>query len=124
MTGAGLTPVGLIVLMTVIWLLLGALIDSISDILLTVPVFVPLAAAAGIDPIAFAIYGIIVIEAGLLTPPMGLLIFTVKSSVTDSDVTLGDIFRGSVPFWILMLGVAVLILLRPELATWLPALVF
>jgi len=123
-TGAGLTPVGLIVLMTVIWLLLGALIDSISDILLTVPVFVPLAAAAGIDPIAFAIYGIIVIEAGLLTPPMGLLIFTVKSSVTDPGVTLGDIFRGSVPFWILMLGVAALILLRPELATWLPALVF
>ena len=123
-TGAGLTPVGLVVLMTVIWLLLGALIDSISDILLTVPVFVPLAAAAGIDPIAFAIYGIIVIEAGLLTPPMGLLIFTVKSSVTDPEVTLGDIFRGSVPFWILMLGVAALILLRPELATWLPALMF
>ena len=123
-TGAGLTPVGLIVLMTVIWLLLGALIDSISDILLTVPVFVPLAAAAGFDPIAFAIYGIIVIEAGLLTPPMGLLIFTVKSSVTDPDVTLGDIFRGSVPFWILMLGVAALILLSPELATWLPGLMF
>ena len=123
-TGAGLTPVGLIVLMTVIWLLLGALIDSISDILLTVPVFVPLAVAAGFDPIAFAIYGIIVIEAGLLTPPMGLLIFTVKSSVTDPDVTLGDIFRGSVPFWILMLGVAALILLRPALATWLPGLMF
>ena len=69
-------------------------------------------------------YALIVIEAGLLTPPMGLLIFTVKSSVTDPEVTLGDIFRGSVPFWILMLGVAVLILLRPELATWLPALMF
>ena len=123
-TGAGLTPLGLIVLMTVIWLLLGALIDSISDILLTVPVFVPLAAAAGFDPIAFAIYGIIVIEAGLLTPPMGLLIFTVKSSVTDPDVTLGDIFRGSVPFWILMLGVAVVVLLSPSLATWLPGLIF
>ena len=122
--GAGLTPVGLIVLMTVIWLLLGALIDSISDILLTVPVFVPLAVAAGFDPIAFAIYGIIVIEAGLLTPPMGLLIFTVKSSVTDPGVTLGDIFRGAVPFWILMLGVAALILLSPELATWLPGLMF
>ena len=123
-TGAGLTPVGLIVLMTVIWLLLGALIDSISDILLTVPVFVPLAAAAGFDPIAFAIYGIIVIEAGLLTPPMGLLIFTVKSSVTDPDVTLGDIFRGAVPFWILMLGVAALILWQSSLATWLPGLMF
>ena len=123
-TGAGLTPVGLIVLMTVIWLLLGALIDSISDILLTVPVFVPLAAAAGFDPIAFAIYGIIVIEAGLLTPPMGLLIFTVKSSVADSEVTLGDIFRGSVPFWILMLAVAALVLWSPWLATWLPGLMF
>ena len=122
--GAGLTPVGLIVLMTAIWLLLGALIDSISDILLTVPVFVPLAVASGFDPIAFAIYGIIVIEAGLLTPPMGLLIFTVKSSVTDPGVTLGDIFRGAVPFWILMLGVAALILLSPELATWLPGLMF
>jgi len=123
-TGAGLTPVGLIVLMTVIWLLLGALIDSISDILLTVPVFVPLAAAAGFDPIAFAIYGIIVIEAGLLTPPMGLLIFTVKSSVADSDVTLGDIFKGSVPFWILMLSVAAIILWQPLLATWLPGIMF
>ena len=123
-TGAGLTPVGLIVLMTVIWLLLGALIDSISDILLTVPVFVPLAVAAGFDPIAFAIYGIIVIEAGLLTPPMGLLIFTVKSSVTDPEVTLGDIFRGSIPYWILMLGVALLVLWIPWLATWLPGLMF
>ena len=123
-TGAGLTPLGLIVLMTVIWLLLGALIDSISDILLTVPVFVPIALASGFDPIAFAIYGIIVIEAGLLTPPMGLLIFTVKSSVTDPSVTLGDIFRGAVPFWILMLAVAALVLWWPWLATWLPGLMF
>ena len=86
-------------------------------------VFTP-TAAAGFDPIAFAIYGIIVIEAGLLTPPMGLLIFTVKSSVTDPDVTLGDIFRGSVPFWILMLAVAVLVLWNPWLATWLPRILF
>ena len=79
---------------------------------------------AGHRLIVGAIYGIIVIEAGLLTPPMGLLIFAVKSSITDPEVALGDIFRGSVPFWILMLGVAALILLRPELATWLPALMF
>jgi tripartite ATP-independent transporter DctM subunit len=120
--GTGLTPFGLIMIMTVVWLLLGALIDSISDILLTVPIFVPIALAAGFDPIAFAIYGIIVIEAGLLTPPMGLLIFTVKSAVPDSSVTLGEIFKGSVPFWILMLVVAILILLFPKLATWLPSL--
>ena len=122
--GTGLNPWGLIMIMTVIWLLLGALIDSISDILLTVPIFVPIAAAAGFDPIAFAIYGIIVIEAGLLTPPMGLLIFTVKSSVPDPSVTLGEIFKGSIPFWILMLLVALSVLFFPSLATWLPGLMF
>ena len=122
--GTGLSPWGLIMVMTVIWLLLGALIDSISDILLTVPIFVPIAAAAGFDPIAFAIYGIIVIEAGLLTPPMGLLIFTVKSSVPDPSVTLGEIFKGSIPFWILMLLVALSVLFFPSLATWLPGLMF
>ena len=122
--GTGLSPWGLIMIMTVIWLLLGALIDSISDILLTVPIFVPIAAVAGFDPIAFAIYGIIVIEAGLLTPPMGLLIFTVKSSVPDPSVTLGEIFKGSIPFWILMLLVALSVLFFPSLATWLPGLMF
>jgi TRAP-type C4-dicarboxylate transport system permease large subunit len=122
--GTGLSPLGLIMIMTIIWLLLGAIIDSISDILLTVPIFVPIAAAAGFDPIAFAIYGIIIIEAGLLTPPMGLLIFTVKSSVPDRSVTLGDIFKGSIPFWILMLLVALSVLFFPPLATWLPGLVF
>lgn len=122
--GTGLGTFGLIVIMTLVWLLLGALIDSISDILLTVPIFVPIAIAAGFDPIAFAIYGIIVIEAGLLTPPLGLLVFTVKSSVPDNSVTLGEIFRGATPFWLLMLVVALLVLMLPALATWLPGLMF
>jgi tripartite ATP-independent transporter DctM subunit len=122
--GTGLSVVGMILVMTVIWLLLGALIDSISIILLTVPIFVPIAINAGFNEIAFAIYGILIIEAGLLTPPMGLLVFTVKAAVPDSSVTLGDIFRGSIPYWIMMLGVAALLLLVPGLATWLPGLMF
>ncbi len=122
--GTGLSVVGMILVMTVIWLLLGALIDSISIILLTVPIFVPIAINAGFNEIAFAIYGILIIEAGLLTPPMGLLVFTVKAAVPDSSVTLGDIFRGSIPYWIMMLGVAALLLLVPRLATWLPELMF
>ena len=117
-------PIGLVVVMTIIWLLLGALIDSISDILLTVPIFVPIAVAAGIDPIAFAIYGIIIIEAGLLTPPLGLLVFTVKSSVPDNSVTLSEIFGGAVPYWLMMLVVALLVIIFPALATWLPSQMF
>jgi C4-dicarboxylate transporter DctM subunit len=121
--GTGLSVIGMVLIMTVIWLLLGALIDSISIILLTVPIFVPIAVAAGFNEIAFAIYGILIIEAGLLTPPMGLLVFTVKAAVPDASVTLGDIFRGSIPYWLMMLGVATLLLLMPGLATWLPSLI-
>ncbi len=121
--GTGLTVIGMILIMTVIWLLLGALIDSISIILLTVPIFVPIATAAGFNEVAFAIYGILIIEAGLLTPPMGLLVFTVKAAVPDSTVTLGDIFRGSIPYWIMMLGVAATLLMVPAVATWLPGLI-
>ncbi len=121
--GSGLGPIGIILIMTLIWLLLGTIIDSISDILLTIPIFVPIALAAGFDPIAFAIYGILIIEAGLLTPPMGLLIFTVKAAVPDPDVRLQEIFRGAIPYWIVMIGVAISILVFPGLAAWLPGAV-
>ena len=119
-TGAGFGPFATIVVMTLVWLLLGTIIDSISGILLTLPIFFPVAMAAGIDEVAFAIYGIIVIEAGLLTPPLGLLIFTVKSAVPDPTVTQGEIFRGALPYWVLMLAVAAMIFVFPGLAAWLP----
>ena len=103
-----------------IWLILGMFIDSTSIILLTVPIFAPIAATLGIDELAFAIFGILVIEAGLLTPPFGLLIFTVKAAVPDPSVTLGMIFKGAIPYWIMILIVAVLVLVFPGLANWLP----
>jgi tripartite ATP-independent transporter DctM subunit len=117
----GYGPVGIIFVMTVIWLLLGTIVDSISDILLTVPIFYPIAMAAGMNDVAFAIYGVLIIEAGLLTPPLGLLIFAVKSAVPDPEVTLKDIFVGSIPYWIMMIGVALLVISFPSLASWLPS---
>jgi C4-dicarboxylate transporter DctM subunit len=122
--GSGLSIFGMILIMTVVWLVLGALIDSISVILITVPIFFPIAMAAGFDEIAFAIYGILIIEAGLLTPPVGLLVFTVKAAVPDPTLTLTEIFKGSIPYWIMMLVVALLILAVPELASWLPNKLF
>lgn len=104
----------------VVWMLLGMFIDSTSIILLTVPIFAPVASTIGLDPLAFAIFGILVIEAGLLTPPFGILVFTVKAAVPDTDVTLGDIFKGAIPFWILILGVAVMCIAWPQICTWLP----
>ena len=112
-------PVGIILVMVVIWLLLGMILDSISIILITAPIFAPVTAAF-FDPIAFGIFGILAIEAGLLTPPFGLLVYTVKGSIEDRAATLGDIFRGSIPYWLLMLLVMALIWAFPEIATWLP----
>lgn len=118
-----LGSIGTILLMVLVWLLMGMVLDSISIILLTVPIFAPLAESIGFDSIAFGIFGILAIEAGLLTPPFGLLVFTVKACVDDPEATLGDIFRGSVPYWFLMLIVMLLIWIYPGIATWLPSIV-
>jgi TRAP-type mannitol/chloroaromatic compound transport system permease large subunit len=119
-TGAG--PWGILLIMVAIWFVLGCLIDSISIILLTVPIFAPIAAALGFDPLAFAIMGILAIETGLLTPPFGILVFTVKAAVPDKSVTLSEIFRGSIPYWIVLLAVVAALAVFPKLATFLPSL--
>lgn len=121
---SGLSPFAILIVMTIIWLLMGMIIDSISIILLTVPIFVPLALAAGVPDLAFAIYGILIIEAGLLTPPVGLLVYTVKGTVPDKTVTLAEAFKGAVPYWIIILIVAIMILVFPAIATWLPSKTF
>ncbi len=119
-TGAG--PWGILLVMVAIWFVLGCLIDSISIILLTVPIFAPIAMQLGFDPLAFAIMGILAIETGLLTPPFGILVFTVKAAVPDRNVELAEIFRGSVPYWIVLLAVVVALAVFPQLATFLPSL--
>lgn len=120
---SGLSPYAILALMILVWFILGALIDSISIILLTVPVFAPIAVALGFDPIAFAIIGILAIETGLLTPPFGILVFTVKAAITDEkDLKNGEIFRGCVPYWIALLTAILFIIAFPEIATWLPNL--
>ncbi|MDE1569435.1 TRAP transporter large permease [Aquabacter sp. P-9] len=118
----GLPPLAILGIMIFIWFLLGCVIDSISIILLTVPVFAPIAAALGYDPLAFALIGIIAIETGLLTPPFGILVFTVKAALPDEKISVGEIFRGAIPFWICLLVVIGLLIAFPQIATWLPNL--
>jgi len=123
MSSAGLDGAMGLIVMVIIWLLLGMLLDSISIILLTVPLFMTL--SSGMDPYAFAIFGILAIEAGLLTPPFGLIVYTVKGvlSGTGHDVPLNQIFSGSIPYWIMMLIVMILVVIFPGLASWLTTFV-
>jgi len=120
---SGLSPYAVLALMIAVWFILGALIDSISIILLTVPVFGPIAVAMGFDPIAFAIIGILSIETGLLTPPFGILVFTVKAALPDEiNLKNGEIFYGAIPYWIALLAAIFIVIIFPEVATWLPNL--
>jgi|TARA_B100000315_G_scaffold29860_1_gene25375 tripartite ATP-independent transporter DctM subunit len=124
--GTGMAPWMIITVMVLIWFALGMIIDSISIMLLTAAIFAPIAVKIGIDPIAFAIIGIIAIEAGLYTPPFGLLVYTVKSAIQEfePDINVMTIFKSSTPYWIIMLIGMVLIINFPEIATFLPRLLF
>ena len=124
--GSGMLPWMIVGVMILIWFALGMIIDSISIMLLTAAIFAPIAVKLGYDPIAFAIIAIIAIEAGLLTPPFGLLVYTVKAAISDEgeDVPILEIFKSSTPYWIMMLVGMVLIINVPEIATYLPRLLF
>ena len=124
--GSGMAAWMIISVMVLIWFALGMIIDSISIMLLTAAIFAPIAVKIGYDPIAFAIIGIIAIEAGLLTPPFGLLVYTVKAAISSEgeDVPILEIFKSSTPYWIIMLVGMVLIINFPEIATYLPRLLF
>ena len=124
--GTEMLPWMILALMVGIWFVLGMVIDSISIMLLTVTIFEPIAVSLGYDPIAFAIIGIIAIEAGLLTPPFGLLVYTVKAAIQDEDdgISIMQIFRSSTPYWFVMLFGMIAIVNFPQIATYLPSLVF
>ena len=124
--GSGMMPWMIVGVMVLIWFALGMIIDSISIMLLTAAIFAPIAVKLGYDPIAFAIIAIIAIEAGLLTPPFGLLVYTVKAAISSEgeDVPILEIFKSSTPYWIMMLVGMVLIINFPEIATYLPRLLF
>jgi C4-dicarboxylate transporter DctM subunit len=122
--GSGLAAGLILLAMVGIWFVLGMVIDSISIMLLTVTIFEPIAIKIGYDPIAFAIIGILAIEAGLLTPPFGLIVYTVKAAVDDDDISVWQIFHSSTPYWVIMLIGVLLLVWFPKIATWLPSLAF
>ena len=118
MQALGAGPLVVILLIVGFYLVLGCFLDAISMILITIPIFLPIATAAGYDPIWFGVLVLIAVEVGLITPPVGLNIFVVRATVPD--VRLGDVYRGIVPFlWAHAATIAALILV-PALATWLP----
>jgi tripartite ATP-independent transporter DctM subunit len=119
-TGLGLSVNAIVIAMLLILLFLGCFVDQVSMMLITLPFFMPLAQRYDIDPIWFGVLFLICMQLGLLTPPFGLLLFTMKG-VAPPAITMHQVYRAAMPYIVMSLVVLVLIFFFPVIATWLPA---
>jgi C4-dicarboxylate transporter DctM subunit len=115
--GAHLSFFLLLLVYTLIIVLMGTMIDAVSIMLIMVPMFLPLVIPYQVNLIWFGIVTVIAAEIGLLTPPFGLSVFVIKSTLADNDITLEDIFAGAAPFAVAMFFVLLLIILVPSIVT-------
>jgi tripartite ATP-independent transporter DctM subunit len=118
-TGLKMSPIVLLLLLSLLYLILGCLVDTLSMILLTVPFVYPVIKGAGIDPIYFGILLVVYIELGAITPPVGMNLFATVAA-SDGGVSMDQILRGITPFILLNIVVLVVFLVVPEIITWLP----
>ena len=115
---SGVNPMTVMFSIIIIYILLGCVFESLSMLLLTVPIFFPLVTSLGFNPVWFGIVVVVVTEISLITPPVGLNVFVLKGVV--GDVSTGTIFRGVTPFWVVDILRLALIVLVPWLVLALP----
>ena len=127
-TQAGIPPLAVVVAFLIMYLFLGMFQDSISMMSITLPIVHPIIVDLGVDPVHFAMLVIMTIEIGLLTPPVGLNVYTVRSVATQipegRDVSLDDIFWGILPFFILSFIALAIMMFVPSISTFLPQTMF
>ena len=115
--GLGLTPFALIVALMIFYIVLGCFLDGISMVVLTMGVIMPTVQKAGIDPLWFGIFIVIVVEMAQVTPPVGFNLFVLQG-MTKREI--GWIARAAFPFFLLMVAMVVLLYAFPQLASFLP----
>ena len=116
MSQAGLGRVAFLLLYVTILIALGTIIDSSSIMLITLPLMLPIAEQFGMNLVWFGVVTVVAVEIGLLTPPFGLSVYVIKSTLEDKSITLGDIFRGTAPFTAIMVLVLLLLIAFPRLS--------
>ncbi|MDQ0314442.1 TRAP transporter large permease [Amorphus orientalis] len=115
-------PYGFLLVYLLLIIALGMLIDSISIMLILLPIALPVAEAANFDMIWFGVLTVVAVEIGLLTPPFGLSIYTIKSAMNDPDLPVSEIFRGALPFVLAMMMSLLILVMVPSISTWLARL--
>ena len=117
--GLQVSAYSIIFLFSLMFLLLGAVLDTFGMLILTLPLVFPISQQLGFDPVWFGIYMTVMMEIAMLTPPIGLNVFVMQRVV--DEVPLSDIFKGVLPFVLICIGVVVIITLFPQLVLWLPS---
>ena len=113
---------GTLVLMLLVYLVLGCFLEGFAMLVLTLPIFFPVVLQMGIDPIWFGVLVVLTLEMGLISPPVGINVFIVKS--VAPKVALADIFRGVLPFWLAMLVTLGILIAFPQISLLLPNTMF
>jgi tripartite ATP-independent transporter DctM subunit len=119
LTGLGIGRYGVLTLIMMMYLVLGCLMDSLAMVILTVPIIFPVITHLGFDPIWFGIIIVMTVELGLIHPPVGMIVFVIKSVVQDVDFT--TIFKGVLPFIVTDLIRLAILIAFPIIALWLPS---
>jgi C4-dicarboxylate transporter, DctM subunit len=114
------SPYVILIVILVVYLMLGCIMDTLAMVILTVPIFYPVILKLGFDPIWFGVIMVLVSEMGVITPPVGLNVYVIHG--VAKDVPLFTIFRGILPFLCMMILCIILVILFPQIATFLPDL--
>lgn len=117
-TELGVSPVMMLLVLVVFYLVLGCFMETLSMMITTIPIVAPVMIALGYDPVWLGITIIVLVEVALITPPVGLNLFVVQSLRTSGS--MNDVMLGSLPFVLMLLGMVFLLAVYPDLALWLP----
>lgn len=115
----GVDPIYIVVAMMGVYVLLGTVMEELTMVLLTIPLFFPIVLDLGFDPLWFGVLIVMVIQIGMISPPVGMNLFVLNALLPD--VTLVDIFRGSAPFVFILIIMMGVLIAFPQLSLWLPS---
>lgn len=121
-TSAGADAFTVVLMMMLVLLVLGCFIDQVSMVMITVPLFIPVANALGIDLVWLGVIYLITMEMGFLTPPFGLLLFVMKG-IAPPEVGIKTVYSAAMPFIAIEMFVLLLVLFFPDIGLWLPSLI-
>ncbi|MCA3388591.1 MAG: TRAP transporter large permease [Roseomonas sp.] len=121
-TSIGASPLELIIALTIFYLLLGIFFETLPMLVGTVPVVFPVIVAAGIDPVWFGVFIVLMCEISLISPPVGMTLYVIQA--VRREGTIAEVFQGTIPFFIAMVVMTALLIGFPEMALWLPRISF